>query len=414
MRVSYFIVMCIGVLNMGRTFEKLFLKLGLALVLFATQFVQTKYSSGMMMDKIVNVSQCKKSSDTLETAKPATREQQKEIAKYCYDQVKKYWDMRDIKYHVENESENSVSINKDYKVFLESTHSVDESTYGKKLDFEDKYYEKALGDSSVNWDCKVVAGHMAKFLKDNKIKHRYVTKLAADFSNDFPHDFIIYAVNENSKSDKNKTEEKWYVLDMELMRKAELSIRYYEVEDLSLFYRSSTQIYSPLKSPVDAACIPLELYAENEVFGLNSSVSVFVYGTDNNARIDSKYGIVIDAPLIGEWVYEHCTNDFKEKFLIMDVSDEEMMRINGNLRPDLSKLRSLSRRVLIREELPQPPVYRSYSLLFLHNGKLKKVNRAKIELYDGQYLGYLSKEMESFLKTKEADSVLVETNVSTV
>ena len=72
-----------------------------------------------------NVSKCL-DSETSNTkikeniAKAATPEQQKEIAKVLYNDIKRYWDMRDINWHIENEEHNSDEINVVYRNFFDS------------------------------------------------------------------------------------------------------------------------------------------------------------------------------------------------------------------------------------------------------------------------------------------------------
>ena len=72
-------------------------------------------------------------------AKAATLEQQKEIAKVLYNDIKRYWDMRDINWHVENEKHNSDEINDVYRKFFDSGNIIYNSniTYGMKLKFDE-------------------------------------------------------------------------------------------------------------------------------------------------------------------------------------------------------------------------------------------------------------------------------------
>ena len=71
-----------------------------------------------------NVSKCL-DSETSNTkikeniAKAATPEQQEKIAKILYNDVKRYWDMRDINWHVKNGEHNSDEINVVYRKFFD-------------------------------------------------------------------------------------------------------------------------------------------------------------------------------------------------------------------------------------------------------------------------------------------------------
>ena len=331
-------------------------------------------------------------------AKAATPEQQKEIAKILYNDIKRYWDMRDINWHVENEKHNSDEINDVYRKFFDSGNVIYNSniTYGMKLKFDEERYEEALKDKSKNWDCKVLSGHVANVLKKCGIKHRCIGFASLGGAS---HACIIYAVSELSST--GETEENWYVLDMEVMRKAESAKRYFKCEITNF----DPEVYSPLKSPIDAACIPLEVYADNRYFGFYGVPSVFVYGDDENALLD-KTGIARNNMLIGEWVYRNCTENFKKKFLVMNVADTEIVNYYSNKRPIVAELEKFSRRLFVEERLPLPNVYRSFSLIFFHNGQLKQSKMSKLILLSDDFENYLLNKQKEFLETSEADVTL--------
>lgn len=321
-------------------------------------------------------------------AKSATPEQQKEIAKVLYNDIKRYWDMRDINWHVKNEEHNSNEINDVYRKFFDSGNI----KYGMKLKFDEERYEEALKDKSKNWDCKILSGHVANVLKKWGIKHRCIS-----FTNlkGVSHTCIIYAVSEVSRT--GETEENWYVLDMEIMRKAESQKRYFKCEITNF----DPEVYFPLKSPIDAARIPLEVYADNKYFGFFGVTDVFVYGDDENALLDET-GIARNNMLIGEWVYRNCTENFKKKFLVMNVADTEFRDYSGHRRPVVENLNKISRRLFVEEKLPLPSVYRSFSLIFFHDGQLKQSKMSNLMLLSDDFENYLLNKQKEFLETSEA------------
>ena len=204
--------------------NKVIEKVSSSLMLISSILTSCNLQTASNVSAMENVSKCL-DSETSTTkikeniAKAATPEQQEEIAKVLYNDMKRYWDMRDINWHIENEEHNSDEINVVYRKFFDSGNVIYNSniTYGMKLKFDEERYNEALKDKSKNWDCKILSGHVANVLKKWGIKHRCIS-----FTNlkGVSHTCIIYAVSEVSRT--GETEENWYVLDMEIMRTAEL------------------------------------------------------------------------------------------------------------------------------------------------------------------------------------------------
>lgn len=122
---------------------------------------------------------------------------------------------------------------------------------------------------------------------------------------------------------------------------------------------------SLIKSPIDAASIPLVDYADNLKVGFKNVISIQVFGDDENASLDRvELYDYFRAPLIGEWIYKNCTEDFKRKYLLMDVSDEELKS---------GKVPNLSRR-LIKEDSSKKPsnLLRVFDLLYERDGKIRE------------------------------------------
>lgn len=384
-----------GCSQMNKVIEKVFSGSMLMSFILASCNLQTASNvSAMESTSNILIGETSTTETEENIAKAATPEQQKEIAKVLYDDIKRYWDMRDINWHIGNEEHNSDEINVAYRNFFDSGNVIYNSniTYGMKLKFDEERYEEALKDKSKNWDCKILSGHVANVLKKWGIKHRCIS-----FTNleGVSHSCIIYAVSKVSKT--GETEENWYVLDMEIMRKAESQKRYFKCEITNF----DPEVYFPLKSPIDAARIPLEVYADNKYFGFYGVPSVFVYGDDENALLD-KTGIARNNMLIGEWVYRNCTEDFKKKFLVMNVADTEFGNYYGHRRPVVENLKKISRRLFVEERLPLPNVYRSFSLIFFHNGQLKQSKMSNLILLSDRFEDYLLNKHEGFLKTSEA------------
>lgn len=147
------------------------------------------------------------------------------------------------------------------------------------------------------------------------------------------------------------------------------------------------------------------MYADNKYFGFFGVTDVFVYGDDENALLDET-GIARNNMLIGEWVYRNCTENFKKKFLVMNVADTEIKNCYGNKRPIVAELEKISRRLFVEERLPLPNVYRSFSLIFFHNGQLKQSKMSNLILLSDRFEDYLLNKHEGFLKTSEADVTL--------
>lgn len=320
----------------------------------------------LAMESIKNV--VTESDKEVEFAKPATPEQQKEIANDLYDAVKEYWDKRDIDWHTANESLNSDLINAAYEKFLDG----EVHTYGMKLELDEKLYQEALNDPKKNWDCKVLTGHVANYLRKLGIKHRCISFKKNHFSSTC----IIYAVSENN-------DENWYALDMDVMRKTELALRENKTSQLSWLYSDEvyggkSPVYHPLESPIDAARIPLEVYADNLAFGFGGTSDVFVYGDNKDAIFQGKLFAVSGAPLIGEWVNKNCTKNFRNKFLVVDVSHEYMMLDSGKMRVDVEHLDKISRRLFVEEKSIKPDTYRVFGLWFrIGNENLKVAHGSK-------------------------------------
>lgn len=142
-----------------------------------------------------------KSDKEKEEAKPATREQQKEIAQDFCSAVKGYWDNRDIDFHTKNESRNSDEINAVYENFFDGGVR----TYWMKLELDGKFYQEALKNFLKKWDCKVLAGHLDNYLREKGTVHRCISFQKEQFSSTC----IIYAVSEDN-------DENWYALDFVL------------------------------------------------------------------------------------------------------------------------------------------------------------------------------------------------------
>ena len=383
-----------GCSQMNKVIEKVFSGSMLMSFILASCNLQTASNvSAMESTSNILIGETSNTETKENITKAATPEQQEEIAEVLYNDIKRYWDRRDIEWHIENEEHNSDEIDVVYRKFFDSGNTIYDSniTYGKKLKFDEERYEEALKKGSKNWDCKILSGHVANVLKKLGIKHRCIS-----FANSGGvHTCIIYAVSEVSKT--GETEENWYVLDMEIMRKAESQKRYFKCEITNF----KPEVYFPLKSPIDAARIPLEVYADNQYFGFYGVSSVFVYGDDENALLD-KTGIARNNMLIGEWVYRNCTENFKKKFLVMNVADTEIGSCYGHRRPVVENLDKISRRLFVEERLPLPSAYRSFSLIFFHNGQLKQSKMSNLMLLSDGFEGYLLNEHEEFLKTSES------------
>lgn len=239
---------------------------------------------------------------------------------------------------MEDEPNNS-DINAAYEKFLDG----EVRTYGMKLELDEKLYQEALDDPEKNWDCKVLTGHVANYLRKLGIKQRCISFKKEKFSSTC----VIYAVSENN-------DENWYALDMDIMSKTELILRKYKGCKLSWlrlekFYKGELPIYYPLESPLDAESIPLEVYADNTVFGFGGTSDVFVYGDKKDATFQGNLFAVSGAPLIGEWVSKNCTENFRNKFLVIDVSYKDMMFVFGKMGVDVEHLDKVSRRLFVEE-----------------------------------------------------------------
>lgn len=317
----------------------------------------------------------------IEKAKPATSEQQKEISDYCYGEVIKYWENHDTGLAWSNIGNSVDDVEVAYNEFFKNG----KRTYKEKIEFDEKYYNDAMGNSKKNWNSKIVSGHIACYLRKLGIKHRYVhyDKLLDDGKMNSS-DCIMYAVSERSSSDKNKIEENWYILDMGLMSVAELSSKFMEQEKWK-------NLYCPLTQPKDAAAIGLEDYADNKAFGFCSH-QVLVFGNNDNALLEEDCFLDIKAPLIGEWVYRNCTENFKKRYLVINVSEEELDNIKGAACSATGvnfKLSKLSRRLFLEEKSPASNIFRSFSLVVRSGEELKKFpSRAAIPYDDNRYFRY--------------------------
>ena len=310
-----------------------------------------------------------------ETNKAATPEQQKKIANYCYSEVKKYWDSHDQKWAWENMENDSPDVDSAYENFFKFFSR----TYEEKIGFDEKYYNEALNNPEKNWDYRIVSGHMANYLKKLGIKHRYARYDKIRGSEKISKDFIIYAVEEKSQLDPSIMEENWYVLDMQLMKDAELAMRNFGYKELP------DAAYGSLKLPIDAASIPLEVYADNENFGFCNTFQVVVFGNDETAVLDRNSYVDLNAPLIGEWVFRNCTESYKNRYLVTGVTGEELKIISNPYvtgGENIFDLTKFSRRLFLEEKSHAPEVFRSFSLVVNHNGKFKKFPTRAVVPYD--------------------------------
>lgn len=315
------------------------------------------------MESIQNV--VTKNDECVKNALAATPEQQKEIVNYCYKEVEEYWKHHDPSWAWNKDNTNdSPDVDKAYEEFFGGDNK---RTYKEKIDFDNGYYNKAKRNSKFNWDSKIVAGHMAYYLREKELKHRYVhfDKLREGISQDC----LIYAVNEESKSVPGTFEENWYVLDMQSMR---------ETVGFKLFSNKKEkkeELEKEIGNPKIWARIPLEVFADMDV-GFKNTPQVFVYG-DSDDAIVNEYGIDLNAPLISQWVDRYATPEFKKKYFVTDLSDIELEKIskfnrNGNLLDCVSKV---SRRYFV-ENSNKPGELRDsvriFDLVAKVKGEIKK------------------------------------------
>lgn len=327
------------------------------------------------MESKINKTASKSGLAEKETYKAATLEQQKEIAKYCDSEVKKYWDKHDPAWAWDHMENDSPDVDETYEEFFKDV----QRTYKEKIEFDEKYYNEALNNPEKNWDCKIVSGHMVNYLRKMGVKHRYAHYDKERDGKKISHDLVVYAVSEKSKLDPSIIEENWYVLDMQLMKDAELLMRNFGYKELP------DVVYGPLKLPIDAASVPLEVYADNVNFGFGNTYQVFVFGNNEDAVLDKEERIDSHAPLIGEWVYKNCTENYRKKFLIPEITDKELKIIGSTLAikgKRINSLTKLSRRLFLEEESHVPDIFRSFSLVVSHKGKLIKFPTRAVVPYD--------------------------------
>ena len=110
-----------GCSQMNKVIEKVFSSSMLISSILTSCNLQTASNvSAMESTSNILISETSTTETEENIAKAATPEQQKEIAKVLYDDIKRYWDMRDINWHIENEEHNSDEINVVYRNFFDS------------------------------------------------------------------------------------------------------------------------------------------------------------------------------------------------------------------------------------------------------------------------------------------------------
>ena len=80
--------------------------------------IEKVLSSSMLMSSILTSCNLQTASNV--SAMENVSKYLKEIAKVLYNDIKRYWDMRDINWHIENEEHNSDEINVVYRNFFDS------------------------------------------------------------------------------------------------------------------------------------------------------------------------------------------------------------------------------------------------------------------------------------------------------
>ena len=192
---------------------------------------------------------------------PATPTQKEEIAEYCYEEAIKYWQVHDPisalerKFQLIKQSATPSWVSSEYRKRFKDKET---PTFRDKLELDSILYEEALKSSNKEWDCRVLSGRMSKLFKLEGIKHVYI-----DFvpNKTLGHAAIMYAVNEQSKSDPKKDEENWYVLDMARVLDMTLTSGKYKPLKEGAFNKIwALDNNSTIKSAKDAAAIPLIIF----------------------------------------------------------------------------------------------------------------------------------------------------------
>ena len=296
---------------------------------------------------------------------PATPIQKEEIAEYCYKEVKKYWEFHDPipalkkKFNLIEQSAAPNWVKSEYIRYFENN---DLLTFDNELKLDEKLYKEALKDSSKEWNCAVLAGHMSNYLKSNNIKHVYISFVP---DNAEGHAAIMYAVNEPSKSNPKKMEENWYILDMARMLDMQLtSGKYGKKGEIVLKEGTFNELWdldnkSTIKSAKDAAAIPLIEYAEWK-YGFHEAGVVFVNDPDSTQRISPEKFIVYDSNTLGEFLVEN-SPDFAKKYLILEAAgiDEKNLQLNNK-----KERVPNSRRLMEKEDAKcKPALYRTFNMV---------------------------------------------------
>ena len=322
-----------------------------------------KYSSGISLVSAVLTIVSSTQRTFAYGGNPATPEQQNEIVNYCYQQAKDYWKIHDpktaIKEMFQNPGKNfgPDEIDLEYEKYFENKSL---RTFDNELKLAEDLYKEALKNPNKKWDCKVVSGHMSKYLESKGIEHAFVQFNPGEGG----HAVIMYAVNEPSEKDSNKLEKKLYILDM--ARVVAMTLTQIPKPDKNVFDELwGLDNQKAIKDAKDAARVPLIDYAEWK-HGFQNAPIVYVVSPNSTQSLRPKTWVPYDAISLGDYLVNYHPS-YAKKYLIFDVAgtDRQGLRRDKNGKPVL-----MSRRWLREEDVkPKPTFYRTFKMEVSLNGQ---------------------------------------------
>lgn len=158
-------------------------------------------------------------------------------------------------------------------------------------------------------------GHMSNHLKSKNIKHAIVQFKPGEVG----HMAIAYAVNEPSKSNPDKLEENWYILDM--ARVVAMVLTQIPNPDKEAFDELwALENQTVIKGARDAAKIPLIAYSEWR-HGFQNAPIVYAVDPDSVGSLRPDTWAPYNALSLGDYLVKN-SPEFAKKYLILDAAGE--------------------------------------------------------------------------------------------